>query len=148
MIEECAPATIHDLLQILGLCHGTGVWERNGQALVRTGRPVGTLIAYRDDVFHYVQEKVRSQNGSGTGFACHVAENTRRGAYARDGIPQEDRQQLLTLGAEEWFIESLEKIRYLFPKAHAIPYVKHALTLMWYKVYHPESFRKIILNGK
>lgn len=148
LTAQCAPASVHDLIQIPGLCHGTGVWEKNGQALVAAGRSIGTLVAYRDDVFRYIQDKVVQRSGSGAGFACHVAEKAGRGEYARDGISEEERRQFLALGVEEWFAECLEKIRYLFPKAHSIPYVKQALTLMWYKVSYPETFGKIILRGK
>lgn len=146
IIAESTLASIHDLIQIPGLCHGTGVWEKNGQPLVKAGLPIGNLVAYRDDVFHHIQEKMKPENGYGTGFACHVMKNVQRGVYAKDGMPVETRQQLLELGVEEWLIESLGKIRYLFPKAHGIPHVKHAMTLMWYKIYYPETFGRIVLK--
>ncbi len=144
---QSAPASVSDLIQISGLCHGTGVWEGNGQALVKAGRPIGSLMAYRDDVFRYIQRRVRFESGSGTGFAYQVMEDVRRGVYARKGIPVEIRKQLLELGVEEWVIESLGKIQYLFPKANSILRVKHAMTLMWYKICYPEVFEKIILKG-
>lgn len=144
MIAESAPVSIHDLIQIPGLSHGTGVWERNGQALVKTGVPVGKLIAYQEDVFHYIQEKVRLESDSGTGYAYQIMEDVRRGMYAQNGMPAEIGQQLLELGVQEWLIESFGKIRYLFPKAHGIPHVKNAMILMWYKIYYPEAFKKIV----
>lgn len=52
----------------------------------------------------------------------------------------------MELGVEEWLIESFGKIQYLFPKAHGTLSVKHAMILMWYKVYYPEAFAKIILK--
>ena len=61
-------------------------------------------------------------------------------------MPEAIRQQLLELGVEEWLIESFGKIQYLFPKAHGTLSVKHAMILMWYKVYYPEAFAKIILK--
>ena len=70
IIAESAPVSISDLIQIPGLCHGTGVWEGNGQALVKSGMPIGRLIAYQDDVFHYIQEKMKLESSSGTGYAC------------------------------------------------------------------------------
>jgi len=148
IMAESGPQSIHDLIQIFGLCHGTGVWERNERALVMAGRPMGSLIAYRDDVFCYIQEKMKPEYGSGTGYAYRVMEDVRRGMYARNGIPAEVRQHLLELGGEEWMIESLGKIQYLFPKAHAILHVKRAMLLMWYKIHYPAAFDKIVLKKK
>lgn len=142
MIAESAPVSISDLIQIPGLCHGTGVWEGNGQALVKAGMPIGRLIAYRDDVFCCIQEKMKPETGSGTGYAFRIMEDVRRGIYARNGMPAEIRQQLLELGVQEWLIESFGKIGYLFPKAHGILSVKQAMILMWYKIYHQEAFEK------
>lgn len=146
VIAESAPVSIGDILQIPGLCHGTGVWEGNGQALVKEGVPIGRLMAYRDDVFHCIQRKMKPEIGSGTGYAFRIMEDVRRGRYARNGMPAEVRQQLLELGIPEWLIESFGKIGYLFPKAHGILYAKHAMILMWYKIYHQEAFEKIFPN--
>lgn len=148
MIAEASPSSIHDLIQIPGLCHGTGVWEGNGQELIKAGPSIGSLIAYRDDVFHCIQEKMKSENASGTGYAYHVMEAVRRGVYAKKGMPEGIRRQLRELGVEEWLIESFGKIQYLFPKAHGILSVKHAMILMWYKINYPEAFRKIVLRGE
>ncbi len=147
MIAESAPVSISDLIQIPGLCHGTGVWEGNGQALVKSGMPIGRLIAYRDDVFHYIQEKMKLESSSGTGYAFQIMEDVRRGVYLQNGMPSEIKHQLLELSIQEWLIESLGKIRYLFPKAHGILHVKHAMILMWYKIYYSEAFKKLVYEG-
>lgn len=144
IIAEASPASIHDLIQIPGLCHGTGM---DVQALLKAGRPMGSLAAYRDDVFYYIQSKIKPESGSGTGYAYHVMEEVRRGVYAGKGMPEEVRRQLLWLGLEEWLVESFGKIRYLFPKAFGIQHVKHAMILMWYKIYYPEVFGRTVLGN-
>lgn len=144
VMAQSPPACIRDLIQIPGLCHGTGVWRGNGEELAKAGLPLGSLTAYRDDVFRCIQE--RMPPGSGSGLAYHVMEEVRRGAYARHGIPADIRQQLLGLGVEERLIEAFGKIGYLFPRAHGITHVRHAMILMWYKMNYPEAASRLSLT--
>ena len=69
-------------------------------------------------------------------------EDTRRAIYARGGVSDEMKQQFISLGIDDWFLNSIEKIRYLFPRAHGVLYVKYALTLMWYKLNYPKVFER------
>lgn len=143
MIKEVSPVAFHDLIQILGLSHGTGVWSDNAQILIKDGKSVGEVISYRDDVFHYIQKQMEARGISNTGYAYKIMEDTRRGVYARSGVSDELKQQLSFLGIDDWFAESIEKIRYLFPKAHGILYARDEFILMWYKLNYPETFQKI-----
>ncbi len=47
----------------------------------------------------------------------------------------------------EWFIESCEKLQYLFPKAHGVVYTLEVFRLAWYKAHYPDTFSIIIING-
>ncbi len=145
MLHWISPKSFRELIQISGLAHGTGVWLDNGNKLFESGHSIANVIAYRDDVFNYIQEKMFSKGLTDTGFAYKVMEDTRRGIYAKNGVPNDIRLNLKVIGLEDSFVESIGKIRYLFPKAHGVTYVKLAATLMWYKTHYPKEFNKIML---
>jgi len=145
LLRSVSPMSFHELIKISGLAHGTGVWLDNGNRLIENGYSVANVIAYRDDVFNYIQGKMLVKGGADTGFAYKVMEDTRRGIYAKDGVPDDIKHNLKSIGIEDWFVESIGKIRYLFPKAHGVVYVKLAAILMWYKLHYPKEFSEIML---
>ncbi|MBQ5601285.1 MAG: hypothetical protein IIU77_00520, partial [Clostridia bacterium] len=145
MAEEISPHSFHDLIQMTGLSHGTGVWINNAKELVSQGISASNVIAYRDDVFNHIENHMLRKGISNTGYAYKIMEDTRRGVYFRGGVSDEMRKQLKDIGVEEWFVDSIGKIQYLFPKAHGVTYVKLAATLMWYKINYPKEFNEIML---
>ncbi len=145
MLRSISPKSFRDLIQISGLAHGTGVWTDNGDKLITNGHSAANVIAYRDDVFNYIQEKMIAKGFADTGFAYKVMEDTRRGIYTKSGVPDDIRSNLKAVGMEDWFIDSIGKIRYLFPKSHGVTYIKLATTLMWYKIHYPKEFNEIML---
>ena len=145
MLRLISPASYCELIQISGFAHGTSVWLNNGNKLIENGHSIVNLVAYRDDVFNYIQKRITDKGSADTGFAYKVMEDTRRGIYCNNGMPDSVKNGLRSIGAEDWFIESICKIAYLFPKAHGVTYTRIALTLMWYKIHYPAEFNKIML---
>jgi DNA polymerase-3 subunit alpha (Gram-positive type) len=73
--------------------------------------------------------------------------NTRMGKYHHNtGSKQEMFDYLRWIGIPEWYLESMEKIWYLFPKAHAAHYTKLAVSLAWFKHYYPKAFYQVLLR--
>ena len=145
MAEEVSPKSFYDLIQISGLSHGTGVWIGNAKELVNQGLPVSNVIAYRDDVFNHIEKHMLRKGIANTGYAYKIMEDTRRGVCFRGGVSDEMKKQLKDIEIEDWFVDSIGKIQYLFPKAHGVTYVKLAATLMWYKIHYPKEFNEIML---
>jgi len=144
ILKSFSPSSFCGLMQCFGLAHGTGVWHDNAEKLVTDGFPLSRTIAYRDDVFNYIRDKLMEKGLCDSGFAYKIMEDTRRGVYAKTGISDPVRSNLRSINAEDWFIDSICKIRYLFPKAHAVNYMKLAAIQMWYKLNYPKEFAEIM----
>lgn len=132
MIDDTQPDVFSDLVRISGFSHGTDVWLGNAQDLIRSGQcTIKNAISARDDIMMYL-----IHNGIDPLLSFKTMEKVRKGR----GIAPEVVEILRKGGIPEWFIESCQKIKYLFPRAHATAYVMMAYRIAYCKVHYPLAY--------
>lgn len=132
MLVDTAPKTFSDLVRISGLSHGTDVWINNAQNLVKENiAPLSKVISTREDIMLFLINA-----GMEKKKAFKIMENVRKGK----GLSKEDEEDMRSLNVPEWYIDSCNKIKYMFPKAHAAAYVMMSFRIAYFKVYFPEAF--------
>lgn len=132
MLEDTHPTAFAELLRISGFSHGTDVWLNNAQDLIVNGiAPVSETISTRDDIMLYL-----IQHGMDESVSFKIMEGVRKGR----GLKEDQEAAMHENKIPQWFIDSCKKIKYLFPKAHAVAYVMMAFRIAWFKINQPLAF--------
>ena len=137
MLVDTKPTTFDELIRISGLSHGTDVWLGNAQSLIEDGIvTLNEAICCRDDIMIYLIKKGLPPN-----HAFKIMETVRKGKALKD--PEKWAEYVAMMkehDVPDWYIKSCEKIKYMFPKAHAAAYVTNAFRIAYFKVHHPKAY--------
>ena len=140
MLDDIQPTSFEELVRISGLSHGTDVWLGNAQELIVNGvTTMKEAIATRDDIMNYLRLK-----GLPNRDAFTIMEKVRKGK----GLTEEQETLMREHDVPEWYIDSCKKIKYMFPRAHAVAYVMMSSRIAYYKVYHPVEFYAVYFTAK
>ena len=159
MIEISKPRNFNDLICISALSHGTGTWTYNASSLIeKEHKRVDEVISNRADMFNYL-----IKHGIEKSTAFDIVEFVRKGNASRiQNLFKNNMDRYKKLNEKwnkykkilqehnipEWYIKSAEKIKYMYPKSHAIGYTINAFKIAWYKVHYPKAFYKVYFKIK
>ena len=150
LVEDTKPTTFAELVKISGLSHGTDVWLGNAKDLCTPDEngnikvPFKETIGCRDDIMVYLM-----YHGLKPIKAFKIMEFVRKGKASKDPETwKQHKQTMIDADIPDWFIDSCQKIKYMFPKAHAAAYVISAFRIAWYKVHMPVYFYSSWLSCK
>lgn len=137
VLTYCNPKAFIDLVRVISLVHGTGVWEDNGRNLLIEGKAShNEIITTREDVYEMLLK-----HGIPKEKAYEITEYVRKGKFGRKY--QEFENIMREYNVPEWFVESCKKVRYLFSRAHATEYTYMILEMAYFHRYHIDLFKRI-----
>ena len=132
ILETTRPKSFSDLVIISGISHGTNVWQGNAEEIIKQGKAtLQEVIGCRDDIMGYLISK-----GLPPGTSFKIMEDVRKGK----GLKEEYIDMMKANNVPDFYINSCQLIKYLFPKGHAVAYVTMAVRVGYFKVYYPLEF--------
>ncbi len=138
LLREVKVSSFADLIVISGLSHGKNVWESNARDLIKDPKhTLSSVISSRDDIlFFLLKNKVERK------FAYQIMQKVKKGVL----LSNAEEKKLQDSKIPQWYIDSCKKIKYLFPKAHAVAYVIMSCRFAWFKINYPHEFYAVYLT--
>ena len=137
MLSTIRPKTFNDLIIISGLAHGTNVWAGNAEDLIKAGKSINEIIGCRDEIMTYLISM-----GLDSSIAFKIMEGVRKGKK----LTSQQEAEMRAHGVPEFYIDSCNKIAYLFPRGHAVAYVTMAVRVAYFKLYYPLEFYAVFFS--
>ncbi len=134
-IKAASPHTFSDLVRITALMHGVGALNDTTEILIKEGKPLHELISCRDDIMQYL-----INIGFERKRAFEIMNRVRKGK----GLTKDMIEDMKEAGVPDWYIESCNKIKYLFPKSHAVEYMLLYWKLAYYKLHFPKECKETV----
>jgi DNA polymerase-3 subunit alpha (Gram-positive type) len=140
MLHDTRPTKFEELVRLSGLSHGTDVWLGNAQDLIKAGTAtLSTVISTRDDMLNDLVAL-----GMDEAVAFKIMESVRKGK----GLTSDFEKAMAAANVEAWYQQSCRKIKYMFPKAHAVAYCIMSFRIAYFKVHHPVAFYADYFSNK
>lgn len=140
MLEETHPKTFADLLIVSGLSHGTDVYAGNQRDLINNKiANLQSVIGCRDDIMMGLHENY----GLPLNHTFDIMELVRHGKFnsaKSKGKMEKYIEEMREHHVPEYYIDSCRKIKYLFPKGHAVAYCMMGVRVGWFKIHDPLSY--------
>ena len=138
ILAKTQPKTFNELVAFEGVTHGTDVWTNNAEVLVDKGIcSISEVISCRDDIMTYLISK-----GMDKKMSFQIMEKVRKGK----GLTAEWIEEMQKHNVPDWYINSCQLIKYMFPKAHAVAYAMNAVRVGWYKVHCPAAYYAVFFS--
>ncbi len=142
MLMDTMPTNFNTLVRLSGFSHGTDVWLGNARDLIVGGTAsVLETVGCRDDIMLYLISM-----GLDPKMSFKIMEAVRKGKVKKKGFEPGWEEAMREHNVPDWYIGSLAKIGYLFPKAHAVAYVMMAFRIAWFKVHEPLAFYAVFFS--
>ena len=147
ILDYYNPESFTDLIRVISLVHGTGVWEDNGRSILIEGvASYGEIITTREDVYEMLLKHEIPKEKS-----YEITEYVRKGKFGQNYEKNEHNKRkqqefeniMCEYDVPEWFVESCRKVRYLFSRAHAAEYACMILEMAYFHRYHRDLYEKI-----
>ncbi len=138
ILKKTKPSSFYELVAFEGVTHGTDVWSNNAEVLIDDGIcTLNEVISCRDDIMSYLIAKNMDKK-----MSFQIMEKVRKGK----GLTAEWIEEMRKHDVPEWYINSCQLIKYMFPKAHAVAYAMNAVRVAWYKVHRPQAYYAVFFS--